>query len=80
MEPNSNYQVFNEDIEIRMKELGQLLGGSLPEGWGFTLLLFDFNTTEGSLFYTSNAAREDVITMMKKFIAMNEKESHEKTV
>lgn len=67
--PDPNYKVFNEDIEIRLKEIGDLINEQLPIGWGFTLLLFDFNRGDnGSMFYISNGQREDVVAMMKEFI------------
>lgn len=75
MGPSDNYKVFNEDIEFKLKELGELIGKNLPEGWGFSLLLFDFNAGDnGSLFYTSNGLREDLVMMMKEFIALDERE------
>lgn len=67
--PDPNFKVFNEEIEVTLKELGAVLGGALPEGWGFTLLLFDFNNaTDGQLFYISNGERKDVIKMMEEFM------------
>lgn len=73
MGPDPNYKVFNEDIEIALKGLGDFLGAQLPHGWGFTLLLFDFNKgADGSLFYISNGRREDILNMMKEFIKLNE--------
>jgi hypothetical protein len=77
MEPNKNYKIFNEEIEFKLKELSDALGGSLPPNWGFTLLLYDFNAgASGSLFYASNGNREDIIKMMKEFIALDTKEKH----
>lgn len=73
MEPNKDFKVFNENIEFKLKEIGDMIGGSLPPGWGFTLLLFDFNKADkGSLFYISNADRADMIAMMKEFISLHD--------
>lgn len=74
MGPDPNYKVFNEDIEIKLKEIGELIGTQLPPGWGFTLLLFDFNNPKGAMFYISNGQRDDVVAMMKEFIKMKEDE------
>lgn len=75
MGPDPNYKVFNEDIEFRLKELGDLIGSQMPMGWGFTLLIFDFNKgPDGSLFYISNAQRDDMVAMMKEFIRLKEAE------
>lgn len=71
MQPNKGYEVFNENIEIKLKEIGGMIGKSLPEGWGFNLMIFDFGK-KGSMFYISNAQREDVINQMKEFIAKYE--------
>lgn len=75
IEPDPNFKVFNEGIEITLKEIGEGIGGALPEGWGFTLLLFDFNNSaDGQLFYTSNGERKDVVKMMEEFIKLAKKE------
>lgn len=75
MNPDPNFQVFNEEIEITLKELGEAIGSRLPPNWGFTLLLFDFNNADdGKLFYTSNGEREDVIKMLREFISLAEKD------
>lgn len=67
MQPDKNYEVLNEDIEIAMKQIGEVIGKSLPKGWGFNLMLFDFGD-KGSMFYMSNADRQDVIKQMREFI------------
>ncbi len=71
MQPDKNYEVFNEEIEVTLKEIGHLIGGKLPKGWGFNLMLFDFGK-KGSMFYIANAERQDVINQMKEFIAKYE--------
>lgn len=67
MQPDKNYEAFNEEIEVLLKEIGHLIGGKLPKGWGFNLMLFDFGN-KGNLFYISNAERQDVIKTMREFI------------
>jgi hypothetical protein len=71
MQPDPNFEVFNEEIEIKLKEIGHFIGDTLPEGWGFTLLLFSFGEG-GSTFYISNAERASMIEAMKEFIKKNE--------
>jgi hypothetical protein len=51
-----------------LNEIGQLLRGGMPKGYGFSLLIFNFGP-DGNLFYTSNANREDMIRTMQEFIA-----------
>ena len=67
MQPDKNYEVFNEEIEVQLKEIGHLIGDRLPAGWGFNLMIFDFGK-KGSMFYISNAQRGDVIRLMREFI------------
>lgn len=68
----SNFEVKNDVIEKALKALGDQIKGFLPKGWGFTLMLFDTDTTRGSMFYISSANRDDMIKAMKEFIKKNE--------
>lgn len=70
------FHVSNPEIERRMNEVGQLIQMSLPEGWGFSLLIFDFDNakTDGGVFYVSNAQRADMLVAMREFIANVESE------
>lgn len=67
--PDPNFKVFNEDIEIRLKEIGDSITARLPAGWAHTLLLYNFGP-KGNLFYTSNGNREDMIKMLEEFTVM----------
>jgi hypothetical protein len=42
------------------------------QGYGWTLLVFDFHRQDGRMNYISNAQRADMLTAMKGFIAANE--------
>jgi hypothetical protein len=53
-----------------LQELGGRIGATLPEGWGFNLLLFTYGAG-GSLFYISSAERQDVIAVMREYIKRN---------
>ena len=64
----SDFQIKNEEMEKRLKDLGDVIKKGMPPGWGFTLMMFDYNTTEGSMFYISSAARGDMIKAMQEFI------------
>ena len=48
---------------------GKLGGEGGPKKTGFVLLVFPFNDTEGRCNYISNAARADVIVMLKEQLA-----------
>lgn len=63
------FEVKQPDIEAKLYAIGRALKEDMPEGWGFTLLLFDYTTDPGgSLFYLSSAERKDVIETMKEFL------------
>lgn len=64
----TRYEVRDEKAEVMLDEIGQLLKLSCPPGFGFSLLVFSFGDG-GSMFYTSNAQREDMIRAMQEFIA-----------
>lgn len=66
----ANYQVRNDELKVLLQRLAEDLTKQLPPGWGFNLQIFEF-TPGNSLFYISNASREDVIKMMKEWIARN---------
>lgn len=66
--PDVNYTTPDAvTIAPLLQALGQHLGTVVPPGWGFNLLMFEFGEG-GSLFYISNAQREDVLATMKEFI------------
>jgi len=58
-------------LEKRCGELGRSLARHLPQGVGFTLLLFDFGEG-GSLAYMSNAERRNMIAAMRELVRMVE--------
>lgn len=61
------YEVRNEAAEKMLNEVGKILRDATPPGFGFSLLVFSFGEG-GSMFYTSNAQREDMIRAMQEFI------------
>lgn len=67
MKPDDNFQVFDESAEIALKEIGDYLKYKMPEGYGFSLLMFNFGK-KGNMFYISNAERSDMLKAMKEFI------------
>ncbi len=64
----ADYQVKNKEIETKLKGIGEMIGKSLPKGWGFNLMIFSFGKG-GSMFYISNGSRNDVIKAMLEFIS-----------
>jgi hypothetical protein len=61
------FQVRNEEIEAKLKEIGRDLWGRMPQGWGFTLIISSYGEG-GSMFYMSSVEREDMIKTMKELI------------
>lgn len=72
--PNANYEIENAEVEGVLNDIGQKLGETMPKGFGFNLLIFSFGEN-GSMFYISNAQRQDMIAAMKEFIGKQEAES-----
>jgi hypothetical protein len=75
---NEDYQVKNDEIQKTLKDMGTTIGGALPKGWGFTLMLFNFG--EGgnpgdAMFYISNAERSTMIESMEEFITKQKEET-----
>lgn len=69
--PDSNYTTSDAPaIRPLLQKLGGWLGASVPDGWGFNLLLFQFGEG-GNLFYISSAERQDVIALMREYIRRN---------
>lgn len=62
------------DIRERMQEAAGYIQTILPPHTGFMFFAFDFTGPGkvGTCEYVSNAQREDVITMLKNFIAASE--------
>jgi len=58
-----------DDTKERMQLLARSIDAQLPEGFGFCLLVFPFGEPDGKrLNYVSNAARTDVLSVMKEFL------------
>lgn len=52
------------DLEMEARAIGRLIGGGLPAGVGFGLLLFDFGEG-GNLTWISNGSREEMIKALR---------------
>jgi hypothetical protein len=69
---NSNFEVRNEEAEAALKEIGNLIGGKIPKGFGFALLICSIGDNSNT-FYVSNIQRQDMINNFKLFIKRLEK-------
>jgi len=50
--------------EANCREIAARIGAVTPKGWGFALLMFEFNGKEST--WISNAQRRDMITMIRE--------------
>jgi hypothetical protein len=59
-----------ESIAARMQGIAQAVDNRLPKGYGFVVFCFKFGAPpdfKGD--YISNAKREDVVAMLRRFVA-----------
>ena len=56
-----------EAAEIEALRLSRVIGGNLPEGWGFAVLLRSFGDN-GHGTYVSNCGREDMLNMLRELV------------
>lgn len=61
------FEVRNEEVERKLKEIGNMLREIMPKGWGFTLLISSYGEG-GSMFYMSSVERQDAVNMLREFI------------
>jgi hypothetical protein len=67
------FEVRNEEVEAKLKEIGRGIKESMPAGFGFTLMIFSYEGgAKGSLFYLSSAERDSMIETMREFIRKHE--------
>jgi hypothetical protein len=62
------YEVNNPEIQALLKQTAESISKTLPQGWGFTLLLYQFHGEGDSLFYISNAQRKDMMHTFREFL------------
>ena len=64
-----------EFVKGKMKNIAQKVENELPNGFGFGVLAFSFNTEPNTsqMMYVSNADRQDIVKAMKEWIDKTEK-------
>ncbi len=60
--------VSQEELEVKAREIGGLIGGALPPTVGFALLVFTFGEG-GYLAWISNAQRSDMMLALTEFMS-----------
>lgn len=61
-------------LESQCREYANLLRTKMPAGVGFALFLFDFGA-DGNVAYVSTARREDMIRLVREWLARTEARS-----
>ena len=72
----SSYNVRSTEVEAALRRIAGLIKPEIPQGFGFTLMIFSYGKTglpnegpEGAMFYISTGDRQDMIKAMQEFIA-----------
>lgn len=70
-----SYEVHHAGAERTLRDIGNMLKGIMPPGFGFTLFIFEYgdDVDHGSMFYASSSDRESMLKVLKEFIAKQEK-------
>lgn len=56
-----------ESAEVEAKKIARILKDNMPDGWGFTLILYSYGG-EGFMTYLSTGQREDCIKMLEELL------------
>lgn len=67
------YEVRNEEIEAKLKDIGRMVIDSLPKGWGFALHIFSYGEG-GNMMFISSAKRADYMNLLREFISRYEEQ------
>lgn len=62
-----SFKIKNEAVQAKLHDLGQMLKGTMPPGFCFTLLLSEVGAG-GAMFYISSAERDGALDSMKEFL------------
>lgn len=69
-----SYEVHHAGAERTLRDIARTLKDVMPPGFGFTLFIFEYgdDVDHGSMFYASSSVREDMLKVLKEFIAKQE--------
>lgn len=66
----STHGPVEQEIREQMQAVGEAVSMFLPDGYGFTLLIFRTGDVEdGRMNYMSTANREDMLVALKELVA-----------
>jgi hypothetical protein len=57
-----------EDVRDQLKQIARAVRAGVPPGWGYALLLFEYDKPNGNLIYTSSASRPDMIKTLRELV------------
>jgi len=63
------HRPMDDEVRATGNRLGGLIGSSLPDGWGFALLIFPMGEGDGRMNYISNAERATMRTALAELLA-----------
>lgn len=66
-------KAMREALQETLREMANILKACLPEGIGYTLWLYDYGA-KGNTVYISTAVREDMIKLVKEWLAKADKD------
>lgn len=68
--PYEDYEIDNPAIKKLLQGVANTIGQQMPDGWGFTLFMFDYakDKNPGSMFYISSAQRDDMLNALGEFM------------
>lgn len=61
------YEIENPEIQAKLRDIAALIDSKMPQGWGFTLLIFEY-APKNSMFYISSANRINMMNVLREFI------------
>jgi hypothetical protein len=56
----------NEEIETLLKDIGRTINAQMPQGWGFTLLIYTYKAD--SMFYISSGERNGMLKSLEELL------------
>lgn len=65
-----------ENAEVVARDIGRLIKGACPPGWGFALILASYGQ-DGFMTYLASMRREDAIKLLRETADKIEKGSHQ---
>jgi hypothetical protein len=64
------HELRNPEVEAKLKQIGLRMKAEMPEGFGFTFLMFSHDLK--TIYYLSSAERDSMIAAMREFIQKHE--------